>query len=38
MVSDIGWLDNKEKWAGLASIAMVEARHEMGDKVTVQRR
>jgi len=38
MVSDIGWLDNKEKWAGLASIAMVEARREMGDTVTVQRR
>lgn len=38
MVSDIEWLDNKEKWAGLASIGMVEASREIDDNVTVQRR
>jgi predicted transposase YbfD/YdcC len=37
-VNDIKWLDNKEKWAGLASIGMVEATREIGDKVTIERR
>ncbi|MDM8546741.1 ISAs1 family transposase [Candidatus Venteria ishoeyi] len=37
-IDDIEWLDNREKWAGLTSIGMVESHREIGDKVTTERR
>ena len=38
MVSNIEWLDNKEIWANLNSIGMVESRRELNGKITVERR
>lgn len=36
--SDIHWLHQKDEWAGLVSIVMVESTRRIGDKTTVQRR
>ena len=37
-VSNIDWLDNKEKWVKLTSIGMVESYRELKGEVTVERR
>jgi predicted transposase YbfD/YdcC len=34
----IDWLEGKEKWAGLCSIGMVEARRRIGEEETVETR
>ena len=31
-IGDIGWLQARHKWSGLASIVMVESRREIGDR------
>lgn len=36
--SQIDWLTQKEKWAGLTSVGMIEERRETGQKVEVERR
>lgn len=38
IISDIDWLDNKEKWAKLTSIGMVESHRQINSKLTVDRR
>ena len=37
-IDKIDWLENKDKWAGLTSIGMVESIREVGDKVTTETR
>lgn len=34
----VDWLIQKEKWKGLKSIAMIEERREVGEKVSLERR
>jgi predicted transposase YbfD/YdcC len=36
--SDLDWLDGREEWEGLKSVAMVEAERFMGDKLSVETR
>ena len=38
MINDIGWLDNKENWAGLKGIGMVESTVTKGESQTVETR
>lgn len=38
IVSNIDWLDHKEKWVKLTSIGMVESYRELKGEVTVERR
>lgn len=38
IISGIDWLDNKEKWAKLTRIGMVESTRELNGQVTVERR
>ena len=35
---EVDWLIQKEKWKGLKSIAMIEERREVGEKVSLERR
>lgn len=37
-VENIDWLDNREQWAGLQTIGMVESLREVNEKVTTERR
>ena len=36
--SDIDWFEDKDSWKGLASFGMVEAKREIKDKVSTERR
>lgn len=36
--SQIDWLKQKPKWPGLKTVAMLEERREIGDKVSIERR
>jgi len=36
--SQIDWLEQKQRWAGLKTIAMIEETREIGDKKSVERR
>ncbi len=36
--SQLGWLDQKSKWVGLKSIAMVEEKRDIGGKTSIERR
>lgn len=36
--SDIDWFEDREKWMGLSSFGMVEAKRETKDKVSIERR
>jgi predicted transposase YbfD/YdcC len=36
--SQIDWLEQKPKWAGLKTVAMIEEKREIGDKISVERR
>lgn len=38
MTSDIKWLPDKKKWAGLQSIAMVESTREVNGQVSIEKR
>lgn len=38
IVSDIDWLDGKEKWESISSIGMVESQRELKEKITVEQR
>jgi len=38
MTSDIDWLENKEDWAGLKSIGMVESTREIKEKCSYEKR
>lgn len=38
VVSGLSWMDNKEEWAGLRIIGMVESTREIGDSVSMERR
>ncbi|MBF0549716.1 MAG: ISAs1 family transposase [Deltaproteobacteria bacterium] len=37
-VSDIDWLNGKDKWASLKTIGMVESERHIGDKITAEKR
>lgn len=36
--TELDWLTQKEEWAGLQAVAMVESTREIGDKVSCERR
>lgn len=36
--SQIDWLDQKPRWAGLKTVAMIEETREIGDKKSIERR
>jgi predicted transposase YbfD/YdcC len=36
--SQIDWLEQKPQWPGLKSVAMIEERREIGNKISVERR
>jgi predicted transposase YbfD/YdcC len=38
VTSDIAWLDPKREWAGLQTLALVEAQRQVGDQISVERR
>ncbi len=36
--SDVDWFEDRDRWKGLASFGMVEAKREIKDKVSIERR